>query len=194
MSEKSWETLDPRIRRTRKRLQRAMEELLETTAFDEISVQDVADKAAVNRATFYDHYADKYALLKSMVANQFQEFLKEGGIQFEGSYNATIKAIVLAVCHYLGRMHGPNANREVEPHMESAMVAVVRDMALEGLKRNGPAHTMPPEMIAAAASGAIYGAAKEWSMRSERCHPEEGAELVAALVAPIFRVEQAFPA
>jgi AcrR family transcriptional regulator len=186
MGEKTWEELDPRIRRTRKRLQRALEELLETREFDQISVQDVADKASVNRATFYDHYADKYALLECMVASRFHEFLAESGVKFDASGGAELKGIVLAVCHYLSRMQGPEANRELEPHMESAMISVVRGLILDGLKQNAGLRPEPPEMVAAAASWALYGAAKEWALTTQRCGPEEGAEQVAALITPLL--------
>src|SRR5260370_1240432 len=111
MAEKRWDELDPRIRRTRKRLQRALEELLETSEFNAISVQDLADKATVNRATFYDHYTDKYALLESTIASRFHEFLAESGVNFNGSCNSALKGIVLAVCHYLSRMQGPNSRK-----------------------------------------------------------------------------------
>src|SRR5208337_1812010 len=53
--------LDPRIRRTRQSLQDALEKLLSKKDFEEISVQDVAETATLNRATFYDHYPDKFA-------------------------------------------------------------------------------------------------------------------------------------
>src|SRR5438876_1060935 len=113
MADKSWEALDPRIRRTRKRLQRALEELLETRSFDTISVQDVADAATVNRATFYDHFTDKYALLESTVASRFDEVLADSGVNFEGSYSVALKGIVLTICNYLTRMQGPDARREL---------------------------------------------------------------------------------
>ena len=35
--------------------------------FDTITVQDIADRAAINRVTFYKHYEDKYALLEHLM-------------------------------------------------------------------------------------------------------------------------------
>ena len=66
---------DPRIRRTRKLLQGALGTLMQAKSFDEISVQDITEAATVNRATFYDHYTDKYALLDALVAGGFHELL-----------------------------------------------------------------------------------------------------------------------
>ena len=45
--------LDPRIRRTRGLLQDALKRLLEEKEFDKISIQDIAQAATLNRATFY---------------------------------------------------------------------------------------------------------------------------------------------
>ena len=53
------------MRRTRQLLQGALLQLLGSKSFDDISVQDIAEAATVNRATFYDHYTDKFALLES---------------------------------------------------------------------------------------------------------------------------------
>jgi len=194
MGDKSWEALDPRIRRTRKRLQRALEELMETRSFDEISVQVVADAATVNRATFYDHFTDKYSLLESTVASRFDEVLADSAVNFDDSYSVAIKGVVLTICNYLTRLQGPDTRRELEPHMESAIIASVRRVLLDALKRHPIPDSTSPEMLASAASWAIFGAAKEWSMMAERCQPEEGAEQVAALVMPILQRQQALQA
>ena len=74
---------DPRIRRTRKLLQGALGALMQNKSFDEISVQDITEAATVNRATFYDHYTDKYALLDAMVAGGFHELLYERQLRYE---------------------------------------------------------------------------------------------------------------
>lgn len=149
------EALDPRIRRTRELLQRALCKLLEKNEFDKISVQDIANAATLNRATFYDHYADKFELLECMVGSRFHELLAEREVQFDGSCASALKAVVLAVCDYLTRMQGSDGKRQLEPHMESAIIAVVRGILLEGLKRHPQERPITPEMIAASASWAI---------------------------------------
>ena len=181
------ETLDPRIRRTRQLLQDALEKLLKIKDFDSISVQEIADAATVNRATFYDHYTDKFALLECMVGSRFHELLAERDIRFEGC-GAALKATALAVCDYLAGSPGMQCQpiRQLEPHMESAIIAVVRRSILQGLRLHPPKAEFSPEMIAATVSWAIYGAAQEWIKTPDRSPAEKVAEAVTALISPML--------
>ena len=52
-----------RVRMTRKMMQDALLELLETRPLDKITVTDVCSAADVNRSTFYAHYTDVGQLL-----------------------------------------------------------------------------------------------------------------------------------
>lgn len=85
-------------------------------------------------------------------------------------------------------MQGPNCNWQLKPQMESAIITVLRRMLLDGLKRHAPENAISPEMIAATASWAIYGAAKEWAQTPDRSTSEEIADMVTALVSPILRL------
>jgi AcrR family transcriptional regulator len=167
--------VDPRIKRTRAMLQQALMELLEKKDFANISVQDLTNAATVNRATFYDHYTDKFALLECMVANRFQALLEYRCIDF-GSCGAVMKGLILAVCDYLAEWHG-----KVDPHVETAIVAVVRRGILEGLLKHPPLAGPSPEVRSAMVSGAICGAAKEWIATPDRAPSEEIAEQIAGI-------------
>src|ERR1051325_4056187 len=67
------EKLDPRVKRTRSLILQAFGELLAEKNFESISVQDVTDKAQINRATFYKHFVDKYALLDYAIHQMFKQ-------------------------------------------------------------------------------------------------------------------------
>ena len=188
MEENCRDTLDPRIRRTRLLLQQALGKLLETKEFDKISVQDIAEAATVNRATFYDRYTDKFALLECLVGTRFGELLAARGVRFDGGCPSALRAMVLGVCDYLAGVRGLECERQLqmEPHMEAAVIAVVRRMLLDGLEKHRPENGVSPEMLAATLSWAIYGAAKEWVRTPERVPSEEMAETVVQLVGPVF--------
>src|ERR1017187_8728955 len=175
------EALDPRVKRTRQMLQCALAKLLREKEFDQISVQDITDTATLNRATFYDHYDDRFALLECLVGSRFSELLVQRGVRFDGSCSNALRAMVLGVCDFLVQWQ-----KQMEPHLESAVIAVVRRMILEGAKRHGEPRGVSPELIASTVSGAIFGAAKEWVGTPDRCSSDEIVETVIALVTPVF--------
>jgi AcrR family transcriptional regulator len=63
---------DRRVLRTRDALGDALIELMRTKPFDDITVQEVLDRAGVGRSTFYAHYSDKEDLFLSDVEDFFQ--------------------------------------------------------------------------------------------------------------------------
>ncbi len=187
--------LDPRVRRTRQLLQDALQKVLETKPFEELSVQDIAEAATVNRATFYDHYSDKFALLECMVGSHFHALLTKRGVSFNGTCTNALRAIALGVCDYLASMPAMECERQrqLEPHLESAVIAIVRAMLLDGFKSHPSVHAVSPEMIATTASWAIYGGAKEWVKTPRRPSSEQAADMVMTLIVPICSLPGATP-
>jgi AcrR family transcriptional regulator len=181
------ETLDPRTRRTRAALRQALETLLSEKDFEKISVGDIAEAATLNRATFYDHYADKFALLESLVECRFNALLEARAVVFSECSSA-LKATILGVCDFLATTPRLDCARQhqMEPHLESAVISVVRRMILCGLTRESAGSSVPPEIVATTVSWAIYGAAKEWVHTPNRIPSEEIVEIVMPLILPIL--------
>jgi AcrR family transcriptional regulator len=57
--------------KTRRALLLAMSELLETRRFNNITVQEIIDRADVGRSTFYAHFETKEDLLDALIENIF---------------------------------------------------------------------------------------------------------------------------
>ena len=178
------EILDPRARRTRGALHEALGTLLAEKDFEKISVQDIAEAGGLNRATFYDHFPDKFALLESMVECRFNRLLSERAVVFSGCPSA-LRATILGVCDFLATTPRLDCarQRQLEPHWESAVINVVRRMIRCGLEREERANA---SMIATTVSWAIYGAAKEWVYTPDRVSSEEIVEVVIPLVTPLL--------
>lgn len=70
---------DRRVRRTREMLHEAFLDLMIEKGYDDITVQDVIDRANVGRSTFYSHFADKEQLLIEANART-REFLRQQGL------------------------------------------------------------------------------------------------------------------
>ena len=95
MAQKKKQTEDLRVRRTRKALMQALIELTIEKGFSAITVQDIADRAMVNRATFYRHYLDKYDLFDQYMNEIYeltaaQEPLSQVQMHTAGSGNVPV--------------------------------------------------------------------------------------------------------
>jgi AcrR family transcriptional regulator len=183
------EVRDPRIRRTRQLLQGALLQLMQTKSFDEVSVQDITDVATVNRATFYDHYTDKFALLDAMSAGGFHKLLHERQVKFDGSCPSAARAVILATCDYLIQMHKDDGTCQkqsaFQPLVDAAITQAIGRVLAEGIPSDKSVG-LPGPMVVAAASWAIYGVVKEWFNTEGRVPAEEMADAAFQMVLPIL--------
>src|SRR5260370_19084714 len=131
------ETTDPRILRSRRMLMDALARLLMKKEFEDISVQEIADDATLNRATFYLHYPDKNALLQAMTELRFRNLIERRSITFTDCYGA-LRAIALGVCDDLAETTGC-PSQLVRMPLESSIIPVVEGMFKEGLALHGTA-------------------------------------------------------
>jgi AcrR family transcriptional regulator len=170
---------------------------MRTKSFDEISVQDITEAATVNRATFYDHYTDKYALLDALVAGGFHEMLYERHLRYETGCPAALSAIIQATCDFLTQAHSTGAcerQNPFEPLMDAAIVAAIRRLLMEGLERKqrapaaspGEPSAPHPEMVASTASWAITGGVKQWLSQADRPPVESFVPQLLGLILPLL--------
>jgi AcrR family transcriptional regulator len=180
--------LDPRIRRTRQLLQDALKRLLEEKEFDKISVQDITEAATLNRATFYAHYSDKFALLGELIRVSFLQMLQQRNARFDGTCSSAFQVILLAVCDYLIEVQKSLSSRQhqFEPFVEATVIDQIRLVLLDGFRQHPTDRRIPAEMIAATASWAIYGAVKQWVNTANREPAEEFVRVAVELVQPIL--------
>jgi AcrR family transcriptional regulator len=184
------ELRDPRQKRTRRLLQDALRKLLQEKPFEAILVQDITGAATLNRATFYDHYPDKFALFEAMVGGEFLELLKKRNIRFDGTWSSAIEAIVLAVCDYLKEIHTNEkqcANQGVfGPMLDSALIRAIRIVVLEGLPKRAGRVGVSHHVVASTVSWALYGATREWFYSARQHRTAEIASFVASIVVPVI--------
>src|SRR6201982_2073576 len=129
------QTTDPRILRSRRMLMDSLAKLLIKKAFEDISIQEIADEATLNRATFYLHYPDKNALLQAMTAARFRDLIARRGLSFSNCDGA-LRAIALGVCDYLAETAGC-PTQLAKMALEGSIIPIVEDMFKEGVGRHG---------------------------------------------------------
>jgi AcrR family transcriptional regulator len=178
------EARDPRILRSRRMLMEALLKLLAIKEFDNISIQEIADEATLNRATFYLHYPDKNALLQAMTAARFRDLIVRRGLSFTDCDGA-LRAIALGVCDYLAETAGCPTRLAKLP-LERSIMPVVEEIFQEGAARHGMAPSAEAALRATTAAWAIFGAARLWSETPNRIPAEEMAAKIETIVKPLF--------
>lgn len=67
--------MDRRIKKTQELIYNVFIELLKESGFNKISVGNIAEKANINRGTFYFHFSDKYDLLEKCIEYYINELI-----------------------------------------------------------------------------------------------------------------------
>jgi len=172
--------VDPRIKRTRQLLQQALMELMAEKSFQAITVRDIAERATVNRVTFYAHFEDKHALLEYTMREMFKQRLR-GQLPEDAPFSSeNLARLILMVCESLAEInhHCPPPYGQLEPLMEKQIKAELYEVLYAWLAEasSGKTERRPTlEQAAMVASWAIYGAAVQWSQQER---PEPAGEFV----------------
>jgi AcrR family transcriptional regulator len=157
------EKMDPRVKRTRNLILLAFDELLAEYNFESISVQDVTDKAQINRATFYAHFQDKYALLDYSIAQMFRQEIEKRTLNVCHYSPENLRNLILAVCEFLSRLHHDCAqpHQQFEALVEAQIKQQVFTLLTHWLEQASP--PIMTEIPATVATWAIYGLASHYS-------------------------------
>jgi AcrR family transcriptional regulator len=178
------ETTDPRILRSRRMLMESLARLLMKKEFEDISIQEIADDATLNRATFYLHYADKNALLQAMTELRFRNLIERRAITFTDCGGA-LRAIALGVCDYLAETTGC-PSQLARMSLEGSIIPVVEGMFKEGLALHGMAPGDDAALLATTGAWAVFGAARQWFQTPNRIPAEDMAARIETMVSPVL--------
>lgn len=182
------EKLDPRVRRTRKYLEDAFLELLEAKGFQAVTVQEITERAGVNRATFYAHFPDKYALLDHTIRQLFRVEIEKRMLNACHLSMENLKLLIVAVCEFVAQTNGHCT--PPQPQFESLVETQIKNILQQLLQHwmESDMSSPNPGMAAIAASWAIYGLALQWSRGRDRIPADEFADKVLPLIAANLRL------
>jgi len=177
------EKLDPRVKRTRNLILKSFESLLAEKGFETISVQDVTDKAEVNRATFYAHFHDKYELLDYSISQMFRQELDKRMLNACHYTSDNLRNLILTVCDFLSNMHSECAqpHQQFESLTEGTIKNILFELLSHWLKQAGT--KISTEIPATVATWAIYGLASHYSHMKKRPALEKFVDEALPLVA-----------
>ncbi|MEW6400397.1 MAG: TetR family transcriptional regulator, partial [Chloroflexota bacterium] len=162
---------------------KAFEDLLAEKNFESISVQDVTEKAQVNRATFYKHFVDKYALLDYSISQMFRQEIEKRTLNACHYTLDNLRNLILAVCEFLSHLHHECAqpHQQFESLVETQIKKQIYELLSLWLKQvKSPISTDIPATVA---TWAIYGLASYYSHTKKRPALEKFVDEALPLVA-----------
>jgi AcrR family transcriptional regulator len=179
--------LDPRVKRTRQLIQHAFMELVEEKGFQDITMQDIADRATVNRVTVYAHFENKYDLLEDTARTMFDERLRsvlpQGARLSPDNLARLIELVGGTITEYAAHCPPPRGQFDtlLEKQVKASVFEVLHGWLAEMPNSHSRGHPTP-DQVATIASWAIYGAAVEWSKNEPRVPASEFALQVLPLI------------
>lgn len=160
---------DLRVRRTRYLLQEKFWELLAEQSFQSITVQDITARAMVNRATFYDHFVDKYALLQYSIREWFRDTLQKQPLSAGGAAE-DLQGLIATTCAFLAKLryHCLPRDNAVLPLVQTTITDLIAETLIQWMNTVDGNTTVDLKLTAAVTSWAIYGGAFYWSQIDDR--------------------------
>lgn len=154
---------DPRVIRTRKLIQDALMTLVQKKDFEDITVKDISEKATINRATFYAHYVDKFALLDEMISEAFGSCLDDKIQPGQRLTETTGRELILLVYEFQiaffekWRMDTKTIAGRVESIIKSKLEDIVASL-IKNQYTGDSGKNADHKILAAMIIGAIYNA------------------------------------
>ncbi|MNO27674.1 DNA-binding transcriptional repressor AcrR [compost metagenome] len=176
---------DPRVIRTRQLILDAFIRELNSKDFNSITISDITKQATINRATFYAHFPDKYALVEAMLSEAFVRLVLDK-IDIQAPLTEeTLQKLIQALCDYHKSSH-PCVKKydSVALMIEENIKQQLENLMLQLL--TGAADTADPKDLKTAAtmiSWSIYGLTYHWNMEGRKESPAALSKRIVPLIA-----------
>jgi AcrR family transcriptional regulator len=179
---------DRRSQRTRRLLSSALIELMVQKRYDEITVQEIIDRANIGRSTFYAHYLDKDDLLVSDFTRVLDRLIQHVYASSKPSSHPTSGLTpffehVRSHYHlYRALVRGGGIDLLYKKGYERLRAQI--EQHLEELLPMGEPPALPLPLVADYAAGAILNLLKWWLEHELHYTPEQMNSLFLQLVWP----------
>lgn len=163
--------IDPRVKRTRQLFRQALMDLIPEKGYHAITIQDIADRATLNRATFYLHYRDKDDLLYTGMREVLDELsannplpIDEASVLSAEEMRTTIELDLKLVAQNIGfyrAMLGEHGVWGFAYTLQKYFYEITqyRLISVFGKLPKGP---VPPEIVLAYVTSAYVGTIQWW--------------------------------
>ena len=178
--------MDRRVKRTRNLLGNALLELVQEKKFEQITIQDITDRADLNRATFYLHYGSKEELLANSLEGHFDALVEQITpltLQKPIWENPEADEMVFAHVAEHAELYRVLLGENGMGYVINRVIEYIAEFSVLQLKAglgDIEPHT-PIEIMARHVAGSLYALVTWWLMNDMPYTPREMAEMTTRL-------------
>ncbi|QQZ10082.1 TetR/AcrR family transcriptional regulator [Heyndrickxia vini] len=184
--------LDPRVLRTQQLLRDALVELIHERGYEKIKVQDITERATLNRATFYLHYRDKLDLLSQSSEEILNDLIKRindslgnrDEIDFQSDQPHDTFVHIFEQISSNSKLYKVFLTEKNMPHFTSRMMDVFIEFITKGMAQMQPDDhklTVPREIAIRYIASAFLGVVTWWLENDMPYTPKHMATLLMRL-------------
>ena len=180
---------DLRVRRTKKSLFEAFVALIYEKPIEDITINELCDRAGIRRATFYKHYSDKYDFLTAYTVylrENFDQLMRKSGkptltvdyyvsyakriVGFINEHDVAVKNIMNSnICHAVLFTIVEQNYKDTRERLNASVAS--------GMKL-----TAPVDVVASICAGGVATTIYHWLQDGKKTSAEELAEQIGAVV------------
>lgn len=170
--------------RTRETLRKALLALLEQKPFDQITIRDITERAGVGYATFFRHYAERWALLNDLVADEIRDLI---ALAVPTLRPIDTRAVSRVLCNYVDQHR-----RLWTGLLTGGSAGTMRDEFIRQAKLLPPMRSrtsgwLPADLGVVYAISALFEVLAWWLQRRRDYNVEQVAEILDRLIiAPLM--------
>ncbi len=190
--------MDRRVQRTEDVLHQALISLMIEKGYEDITVQDIIDRANVGRSTFYSHYVGKQDLLRSGLKHLSQHLLahQRAALGLKGTPREQAFGFSLALfehVHSYRTVYHAIVGRQSGTIVTSELRALLADLVRRELKTllpNERSSDLPRNAVIYFVVGAVMSVVTWWLEERSKLSPVEVDTIFRRLTLPAILVER----
>jgi AcrR family transcriptional regulator len=181
---------DRRIEKSQKLLREALKSLVSEKDYDEISVQEIIDRANVGRSTFYTHFRDKDELLLSGIHEMLGSVPSPDTASLGKRYEKLIwfsLSVFKAIGHHRhpGEARiGPKGRAILHAHLQQALARRIAEEVKKDLVSRKAGGSIPRDLLVQYVASTFILVLDWWVEGRSKLPPEDINGLFRALVLP----------
>ncbi|MDR3573521.1 MAG: TetR/AcrR family transcriptional regulator [Anaerolineaceae bacterium] len=160
--------MDRRIQKTKDAILEAFIELMAEKDFEQLTINEIAERANVNRGTVYLHYADKYDLLDQCIETHVNQLVQSCSPE-ANSADFSSKTSVLRNFEYLEQhafFYSTMLTNKGIPAFRNQLLTMALQSFRGAIDMSGINQNMNKEVLVQFMASAVVGVLEWWIMHS----------------------------